>query len=110
MDQPDTSDVLRELLVRQGMTRGRLAGPVARRNKSPASSTNALDGGVVTDIPREEDTRHRPLPRSVIPGKLKLVVSNRCLDTAGPTRSPRVVVSKHLVLVWSEGHLVTRRP
>ena len=101
------SDALRELLDRQGLTREGLAGPVARRNKSPASRTNALDGEVVADIPREEDTRHRPLLGSVRnPGKLRLI-SNTCEPTRSKAGKPLPGVGSHLVLVWSDGHQVT---
>lgn len=101
------SDVTYWKLMQAGLTRGTGATVGPRRNKGPASRTNALDGEVVTDIPREEDTRHRPLPRSVSPGKLRLVFSNTCEPTRSKAGKPLPGVGSHLVLVWSDGHRVT---
>jgi hypothetical protein len=95
------SDVTYWKLMRQGLTRGTAATVGPRRNKSPASRTNALDGEVVADIPREEDTRHRPLLGSVRnPGKLRLI-SNTCEPTRSKAGKPLPGVGSHLVLVWS---------
>lgn len=109
MDQPDTSDVLRELLVRQGMTRGRLAGPVARGMKVRAATSDGAVSRVKAD---ERGAKHRPTaPRegNADLGMLRLVSSSRSGRTQ-PRRVAPLGVRPFLVLVWSDGHLVTRRP
>ena len=115
------------LLMRQGLGMGSVGAEAMRLNKGPASSTDALCGGVEADA-REEGIEYRPTAvrgdtrsRSAI-GKtggyvppasmdgwsfdpspasrpVLELVSSRCLGTAFPTRLPRAAVSKHLVLV-----------
>ena len=77
------SESLKALLRRDGITREGLAGPVARGMGKAGSRHEAASRQVVTDIPREEDTRHRPLLGSVSPGKLRLVWD---MPKRGPTR------------------------
>jgi hypothetical protein len=43
-------------------------------NEKTGSSHEGASRQVVTDAPREEETRHRPLPRSVRPGKLDMTM------------------------------------
>ena len=99
------SDVTYWKLMQAGLTRGTGATVGPRRNKGPAGGTNALDGEVQTGVSREEG--RRPLPRSVSPGKLRLVFSNTCEPTRSKAGKPLPGVGSHLVLVWSDGHLVT---
>lgn len=101
MDQPDTSDVLRELLVRQGMRAGSVG---AGRAKGLASAP----------VNGEENRKRRHSPTAggggIQPMGIRLVISNRREPTRSKAGKPLPGVGSHLMLVWSDGHLVTRRP
>jgi hypothetical protein len=106
------SDALRELLNRQGITREGLAGPVARGMKAGERSGAAR--------PELRQPREELLPMGIqekdrdgeTPAKFGMLrlVSSRCEPTRSKAGKPLPGVGSHLVLVWSDGHLVTRRP
>lgn len=89
------SESLKALLRRDGITREGLAGPVARRGLASAP------------VSGEEDRKRRHSPTAgggeIQPMGIRLVVSNR-QSVRSSARKPC------LMLVWSDGHLITRRP
>lgn len=105
MEMQRTSDVLRELLVRQGMTRVAVGAADTRGMKEAGRSRNGAAPQVNADAPREEigghhadvgpspERQHRPVLR---------VVSSKCEPTRPQSeRLPPLGVGSHLVLVVS---------
>ena len=108
MEMQRTSDVLRELLVRQGMTRG-LAGTRSRGNKvasapligeeddGPERSPTA--GGSSADLNLRKGRQVNAAAKFT---GLHVVVDNsRCMPLRDPTRSAQRGSGIHLVLVQS---------
>lgn len=61
-------------------------------NEEAGSSHEGASRQVLADAPREEVTRHRPLPRSVSPGKLELVWTNTAMTKATERRTSRAAL------------------
>lgn len=100
-------ETVKDMLVRQGIEAGRAGntgrhGKVARTVGAGAASVKGPDPKA-RPVYREVSTNaQEPSPsREEARPVLRLIVSSRCLDTAQPTRMPRAVVSKHLMLVVS---------
>lgn len=92
MSEP-VSDALRELLRRQGMSTGPVgAGRVHGRKARGAAGKGA---------------RSQLRQRELLPMGIRLVSSNTCEPTRTKAGKPLPGVGSHLVLVWSDGHLVT---
>lgn len=68
------SDSLREVLAGCGMHVRTAGTGLHVVNGKAGSSHEGASRQVVADAPREEDARHRPLPRSVSPGKLDMTM------------------------------------
>lgn len=68
------SSVIYRTLMRQAIANGRGGARDGRRMEKAGSSHEGASRQVRTDAPREEVARHRPLPRSVSPGKLDMTM------------------------------------
>jgi hypothetical protein len=94
MDYPPTTETLRENVRRQMEREAKRQ--LDRVNKGPGAAVEGAHREVVADALREEGQGHRPLPRSVSPGKLKLVWDNPHMTKATRRRT------NHVALVMSE--------
>lgn len=106
------SDSLKALLRRDGLTREGLAGPVARGRKARGAAVEGARSQLrqregLLPMGIQEKDRSGEAPAKV---RTLRLISNTCEPTRSKAGKPLPGVGSHLVLVWSDGHLVTRRP
>ncbi len=90
MDYPPTTQQFRDHVRRQMLDEAKRQ--LGRVERKAGSSHEGARRQVLADAPREEGTRHRPLPRSVNPGKLELVWVNPAMTKTAGRRTSRAAL------------------
>lgn len=108
------SETLKQMLRRAGLTRVGLAGPMARKDLASAPGCGEEDrkrrhsptaGEGIQPMRIREKDRGGETPAKV---PMLRLVSTRCEPTRTRAGMSLSGVGSHLVLVWSDGHRVTK--